>query len=143
MGADQHPPVSLRRCDCFCPRKTTVCGPRIRRGGVLGRAPCRYRRRLEYAAGRDRISHTTEERFLFWRRDLDPEAIPAGWTLGADPSILTSRANYQPYVEGENFRLIIDGFLVSPNVEIVSVEGRDLNFANSDHNPVLMKVRAR
>lgn len=46
------------------------------------------------------------------------------------------RDDVKKYVEGENFVTIIDGFIVSPNVEIVNVQGKDLKFENSDHNPV-------
>jgi exonuclease III len=31
---------------------------------------------------------------------------------------------------------VIDGFIVSPNVEVLSVQTIDLDFKNSDHNPV-------
>jgi hypothetical protein len=49
------------------------------------------------------------------------------------PSI---RSNGTPYKQGENFVAVIDGFLVSANVEIRTVTGHDLAFRNSDHNPV-------
>lgn len=34
----------------------------------------------------------------------------------------------------------IDYFILSPNVKLFKVKTIDLNFANSDHNPVYMKV---
>ncbi|MDO4649974.1 MAG: endonuclease [Eubacteriales bacterium] len=41
----------------------------------------------------------------------------------------------------ENFQYyLIDGFLVSDNVKVDSVETKDLGFVNTDHNPVIMKV---
>ena len=41
----------------------------------------------------------------------------------------------------ENFPyFVIDGFIVSNNLEVSDVETQDLGFVNSDHNPVLMKV---
>ena len=42
-----------------------------------------------------------------------------------------------PYHEGQ-FVLTIDGFLVSPNVEVKSAQVLDTQFAYSDHNPVEM-----
>ncbi|MDR4174422.1 endonuclease/exonuclease/phosphatase family protein, partial [Bacillus nitratireducens] len=39
-------------------------------------------------------------------------------------------------VEGENFDTIIYGLIVSPQVEIAKVDGYDLKFDNSEHNPV-------
>jgi len=66
-----------------------------------------------------------------------PDSVTAnGFTLVYDNEINSVRSAIKPYVEGENFETIIDGFLVSPNVEIVSVNTHDLNFENSDHQPV-------
>ncbi len=42
-----------------------------------------------------------------------------------------------PYEEG-NFTLIVDGFLVSENVEVISLENIGTGFTYSDHNPVVM-----
>ena len=42
-----------------------------------------------------------------------------------------------PYHEGQ-FVLTIDGFIVSENVTVKSSEVKDLKFAYSDHNPVIM-----
>ena len=39
----------------------------------------------------------------------------------------------------ENFQFyIIDGFIVSPNVQINSVKTQNMGFVNTDHNPVVM-----
>ncbi len=43
-----------------------------------------------------------------------------------------------PYEEG-NFTIIVDGFLVSRNVEITSLVNVQTGFAYSDHSPVVMK----
>lgn len=104
----------------------------------------------EYAAGRHVVvggdwnlrlaptefPHETQERFQFWIRDLPVGATPAGWQWATDPDRPTVRTAHKPYVNGENYRLIIDGFLVSPNIKTVSVRTDDLDFAASDHNPV-------
>lgn len=47
-----------------------------------------------------------------------------------------------PYEPG-NFTIIVDGFLVSDNVECVSVENVVTDFAYSDHNPVVMQFRLK
>ena len=36
---------------------------------------------------------------------------------------------------------IFDFFLISPNIVSLSVEGIQLNFENSDHNPVRIKIK--
>lgn len=86
--------------------------------------------------------HKTPEEFLFWIRDVPSDQVPKGWKWGVDPIRPTVRTANAPYEDGKNYRLIVDGFLVSPNVDIEGVETIDLNFENSDHNPVTIKVRA-
>lgn len=66
-----------------------------------------------------------------------PDSLTAnGFSLVYDNETNSVRSAIKPYVEGENFETIIDGFLVSPNIEVVSVKTHDLNFENSDHQPV-------
>lgn len=87
--------------------------------------------------------YTTAEKAKFWVRDFPGELTPPGWTWAVDPATPTCRTLEQPYTPGVNYRCVIDGFLISPNVEVLGVETRDLGFVNSDHNPVSLKVRAR
>jgi len=86
--------------------------------------------------------NTTEERFLFWLFPFPQDALPEGWRIAADASVPSVRTNYQPYVAGENYVTTIDGFIVSPNVAIDSVNGIDLGFEHTDHQPVRITVRA-
>jgi endonuclease/exonuclease/phosphatase family metal-dependent hydrolase len=86
--------------------------------------------------------HTTDERFLFWLFPFPQDALPEGWHIAADATIPSVRTNHQAYVPGDNYTTTIDGFIVSPNVEIRSVSGTDLGFAHSDHQPVRVQVRA-
>lgn len=78
----------------------------------------------------------TTESWPFWLQKLPEDFTPAGFQWGVDENVPSNRTVAKAYVEGENFRTVIDGFLVSPNVEISSVRGHDLGFENSDHNPV-------
>lgn len=47
-----------------------------------------------------------------------------------------------PYSEG-NFTVIVDGFLVSDNVEAVSVKNINTGFEYSDHNPVVLEFKLK
>ena len=38
---------------------------------------------------------------------------------------------------------VIDGFILSPNVELTSVQTQDDGFRFSDHNPVLLNIRLK
>jgi len=69
---------------------------------------------------------------------VDDSLFGEGWILAADPSSPSCRSLDKPYSGNrENFQFyMIDGFILSPNVELVSVKTRDLDFKNSDHNPV-------
>ncbi|MDU7253332.1 MAG: endonuclease/exonuclease/phosphatase family protein, partial [Clostridium sp.] len=44
---------------------------------------------------------------------------------------------------GENFTAVIDGFLVSDNIEVISVKAHSMDFKNTDHNPVNMKFKLK
>jgi endonuclease/exonuclease/phosphatase family metal-dependent hydrolase len=87
--------------------------------------------------------HTTDPNHMAWLHPFPWQALPAGWRIAADPATPTFRSADKPYARGENYAGIIDGFIASPNVEILGVAGIDLDFAWSDHNPVALTVRAR
>jgi len=82
-----------------------------------------------------KLFKTTQE-WPFWLQNLPQDFTPQGFKWAADKNIPSVRTNGNPYVKDVNFRVVIDGFLVSPNVQIDKVSGHELNFENSDHNPV-------
>lgn len=67
------------------------------------------------------------------------EALPENWKYVFDESTPTCRLLNQPYYEYSQLtqHYVIDGFIVSPNVEVKSVKTVDQHFKYSDHNPVL------
>jgi endonuclease/exonuclease/phosphatase family metal-dependent hydrolase len=69
-------------------------------------------------------------------RPFPREMMPEGWSVLADVSRPSIRAKDGPYVKGETATAIIDGFLVSPEVRVVSLETLDTGFADTDHQPV-------
>ena len=50
----------------------------------------------------------------------------------------TYRSASMPYEKGVSYSAVIDGFIVSDNVEVTYVENIDLEFLYSDHNPVII-----
>ncbi len=69
------------------------------------------------------------------------------------PECLTRCINYEslaptcrncdiPYKDG-NFTIIVDGFLVSENVEAVKVQNISTEFVYSDHNPVVLEFKLK
>nr|WP_279233150.1 endonuclease/exonuclease/phosphatase family protein [Marinisporobacter balticus] len=86
--------------------------------------------------GTDPKLFKTTEKWPEWLFHLPNDFTPDGFMWVADKYVPTVRENGAPYKSGENFTVVIDGFLVSPNILIKKVYGHELNFENSDHNPV-------
>ncbi|MFC2173121.1 endonuclease/exonuclease/phosphatase family protein [Acidobacteriota bacterium] len=85
--------------------------------------------------------HQTEDKNLFWIYDLPQQFTPSGWTWAVDQSTPTVRTAHKPFKPGTNYTLIVDGFLCSPNVSVLSVKTADLHFENTDHHPVIVTVK--
>lgn len=79
-----------------------------------------------------------------WEPGVLPEDIaPAGWTLAYDLSVPSCRLLNQPFDPADTAGTqyyVIDGLILSPNVTLKTVETVNAQFANSDHNPVLVTV---
>lgn len=69
---------------------------------------------------------------------LETSILPEGWEFACDTETATCRLLDQPYCEDCQL-YVIDGFIVSPNVNVESVETVDLDFQFSDHNPVKLQ----
>lgn len=89
------------------------------------------------------FDHRTDQKFLDWVHSVPSDAAPDGWRFVFDPNTPTVRTLHKPYLPNDNFVTIIDGFLISPNIEVEAVTTYDLGFENSDHNPVLGTFRAK
>lgn len=81
------------------------------------------------------------QRFTRTRLQLANNVFPRGWTIAYDNKAPTNRQNYKPFVKGENGTTVIDFFVLSPNIELLTVKNIDLNFRDSDHNPVFARVK--
>ncbi len=89
------------------------------------------------------FAHTTADKDLFWIYDFPQNLLPEGWRFGVDERTPTVRTLHKPYVEGENYTTIIDGFAYSPNVRLNRITTTDLKFENSDHHPVTAEFSVR
>lgn len=81
----------------------------------------------------------------FYPTQLSQEQLPEGWKFVTDASKPTSRLLNEVYSGNyDNTQLyVIDGFLISPNIESKSVETIENNFSYSDHHPVKIKINLR
>ncbi len=69
-----------------------------------------------------------------------PNNYFSDWQWVFDPDTPTNRALKDPYKKGESRINLIDFFLVSPNLKINSVEGINMDFKYSDHQPVKIEI---
>ncbi|MCO5249723.1 MAG: hypothetical protein M9887_12335 [Chitinophagales bacterium] len=65
------------------------------------------------------------------------------WKWVADLSGRSNRKVDTPYIKGVTYTTILDFYLISPNVEMLSVATKDLDFTYSDHNPVKAVFKLR
>lgn len=66
------------------------------------------------------------------------------WTFLTDPSLPTCRSLDRVYAgaDPKDFQYyVIDGYIVSSNIEVISCKTLDFGFESSDHNPVALEVR--
>lgn len=71
--------------------------------------------------------------------------IPAGypdsnWQWAFDEITPTNRRVKTSYERGVTATTLIDFYLMSPNIQLISVKTQDMNFQNSDHQPVFLKI---
>lgn len=75
--------------------------------------------------------------------NIAEDYMPAGWQWAYDGEVPTNRKLASKYEKGETFTTLIDFYLISPNIELLKVEGISLDFENSDHQPVRVKIQLK
>ena len=73
---------------------------------------------------------------------IDVNSYP-NFTFSMDDTVPTCRSLYKVYegADKSNFQYyMLDGFITSNNITVKSVETIDLDFKNTDHNPVVMSI---
>lgn len=71
-----------------------------------------------------------------WIARFPEDGLPNGFSVCCATNAPTCRGADLPYEKGVNYTCVIDGFILSDNVTVNSVQTCDLDFAFSDHNPV-------
>jgi len=74
---------------------------------------------------------------------MDVDAYTDDWQFLMSPDVASCRSIYAPLAGNDPASLqyyIIDGFIISSNVRVDSYEIKDLGFANSDHNPLILNI---
>jgi len=86
--------------------------------------------------GTDPNSYGSKQSWPEWLQKLPEDFTPEGFNWAINGKIPTVRTLDIPYETGTNFMAIIDGFLISSNIEYTSVHTTDNQFASSDHHAV-------
>ncbi|HAE13976.1 MAG: endonuclease/exonuclease/phosphatase family protein [Chitinophagales bacterium] len=76
---------------------------------------------------------------LFIPPAMDPDMLPAGWTVAFDPSHPTNRHLDKPYAD-DSFKTLIDYFVLSPNISVNNIHTIDNQFRFTDHQPQLLEL---
>lgn len=74
-----------------------------------------------------------------WVFVLTDEDIAEHFSFAAAKNAPTCRSTDMPYEKGVNYSVVLDGFIVSDNVQVVANENIDGDFEFSDHNPAVMR----
>ncbi len=74
---------------------------------------------------------------------MESDFMPEEWKWVYDPSTPSNRTVIAAYDPATTTTTVIDFFVISPNLEPVSVKCINLGFANSDHNPVIAEVKLK
>ena len=81
----------------------------------------------------------SEQKQPTWAYELTDDDVADGFRVVASgDGVGTCRAAEIPYTEGVNYQTVLDGFVVSDNVEVTKVRNIDTGYEFSDHNPVEM-----
>ncbi len=75
---------------------------------------------------------------------IDVTAFKGNWDFLMDEETPSCRSLHMPYADADrdNFQYyLIDGFIISGNIGIDEFKTVDFDFENSDHNPVVLKLR--
>lgn len=84
-----------------------------------------------------------------WFQVLSGDEFGPNFKIASDNKNPSCRDADIPWQEGVTYTTVVDGFIISDNIELISVNNiikigeRDTNFMYSDHNPVEMKFVLR
>lgn len=74
---------------------------------------------------------------------MSPDYLPLEWEWVYDAATPSNRTIIAAYDPGTTTTTVIDFFLLSPNIESDYVKCIQLDFKNSDHNPVMIHVKLK
>jgi len=74
---------------------------------------------------------------------VEKDFLPEDWSWAFDPSKPTNRDVHEPFDLKSTTCTVLDYFVTSPNIEVISTKAVDLGFEFSDHQPVIITIRLK
>lgn len=99
-----------------------------------------------FESDEDALSYfASEQKTPDWVKNsvLHASELAEGFSIVAPMNEATCRGADIPYEKGVNYSTVIDGFLLSDNVEAIQVQTTDTQYAYSDHNPVSLRFQLK
>lgn len=82
-----------------------------------------------------------------WTHPFPADQLPKGFRIAkqdlAQAEVPSVRANGTSYHPGKTYTSLIDGFLLSDNIQVNRVHVKSLGFKNSDHNPEILEFELK
>ncbi len=85
----------------------------------------------------------TQQEVPAWVFQLKDKDLAEHFSFAGAVNCATCRSTDMPYKKGVNYSAVLDGFIVSDNVEVEWNYNVDADFRYSDHNPAVMKFRLK
>lgn len=89
----------------------------------------------------------TQKEPFNWTHPFPATELPEHFRIAneglAEAKVPSVRRNNEAYQPGKSFVTIVDGFLVSDNVEVSKVAVHSTEFAYSDHDPIVMTFKLK
>lgn len=83
----------------------------------------------------------TEQQIPEWVFQLSNSDLAEHFSFSASTNAPTCRSTDMAYKKGVNYSVVLDGFIVSDNITVVSNNNIDTDFMYSDHNPATMTFK--
>lgn len=74
---------------------------------------------------------------------IEKDFLPTGWNWAFDPSVPTNRDVHESFNIQTTTCTILDYFVTSPNIEVLQIKTVDLEFEDSDHQPVIVTLKLK
>ena len=71
------------------------------------------------------------------------QKIFKNWKFYYDDKTFSNRFLNEPYNKGKTQETVLDMYLCSPNIEKIEIKTLNLEFENSDHNPVILTIKLK